>query len=200
MDLGGAMANCYRLFKRAPLKRQCDFAALEIHHVKRLRCRMALARILVDGYSLLHNWPELAPGRPRHSARAREELIYILTRYYDATGTPVTVFFDGASAPGNAPTNESGAAVEILFSRAEQTADQMIERATHRFLNYGEVLVVTDDHAERDAVTGMGGMTASCVNFIHTIENALKELQDELRSRNRAEQNRFNRSRKHKNQ
>ncbi|MGP8021927.1 MAG: hypothetical protein ACLPRE_13220 [Limisphaerales bacterium] len=25
---------------------------------------MALARILVDGYSLLHNWPELASGQP----------------------------------------------------------------------------------------------------------------------------------------
>ena len=30
---------------------------------------MALVRILVDGYSLLHNWPELAPGQPRHSER-----------------------------------------------------------------------------------------------------------------------------------
>jgi hypothetical protein len=161
---------------------------------------MALARILVDGYSLLHNWPELAAGQPRYSECARDELIHVLIRYHDVTGEPVTVFFDGAGAPGNAPKNESGAAVEVLFSRAGQTADQMIERATYRFLNYGEVLVVTDDHAERDAVTGMGGMTASCVNFIHTIENALKELQDELRNRNRAERNRFNRSQEHKNQ
>jgi hypothetical protein len=59
---------------------------------------MALARILVDGYSLLHNWLELAPGQPRHSARAREELIHVLTRYHDATGTPVTIFFDGNAA------------------------------------------------------------------------------------------------------
>jgi len=29
---------------------------------------MALVRILVDGYSLLHHWPELAPGRARFSA------------------------------------------------------------------------------------------------------------------------------------
>jgi hypothetical protein len=32
-------------------------------------------RILIDGYSLLHQWPELAPGSPRHSARARDALI-----------------------------------------------------------------------------------------------------------------------------
>jgi predicted RNA-binding protein with PIN domain len=75
----------------------------------------------------------------------------------------------------------------------------MIERATHRFQPYGEVLVVTDDHAERDTVTGLGGMTAGCTNFIRTIENALMELRDELRSHNRAERNRFNRPQKKQN-
>src|SRR5262245_52681042 len=57
---------------------------------------MALVRILVDGFSLLHNWPELAPGKPRHSAPAREELISRLRQYYDACGTPITIVFDGA--------------------------------------------------------------------------------------------------------
>ena len=76
---------------------------------------MALTRILVDGYSLLHDWPELAPGRPRHSARAREELIYVLTRYYDATGTPVTIFFDGSGAPPGTPPRESNPAVRFCF-------------------------------------------------------------------------------------
>lgn len=155
---------------------------------------MALVRILVDGYSLLHNWPELAPGQPRHSARAREELIYLLTRFYDATGTPVTIFFDGAGAPSGTPPPEPGAAIEVLFSRAGQTADQMIERAAHRFGDHGEVLVVTDDIAERETVIGLGGQAASCGNFIRMVETALTEMQDELRDYNRAERNRFNRS------
>ena len=43
---------------------------------------MALVRILVDGYSLLHNWPELAPGKPRFSPAARGELIRMLTNLY----------------------------------------------------------------------------------------------------------------------
>jgi uncharacterized protein len=154
---------------------------------------MALVRILVDGYSLLHNWPELATGQPRHSERAREELIQMLTRYHDATGEPITIFFDGAGAPPDAPKNESSRAVEVLFSQAGQTADDMIERAAHRFQSYGEVLVVTNDHAERDTVIGFGGSAASCENFIRMIGNALTELQDELKNYNRAERNRFNR-------
>ena len=161
---------------------------------------MALARILVDGYSLLHHWPELAPGQPRHSARARDELIYALTRYHDATGEPVTVFFDGVGAPPDVPAPESGTPVEVLFSRAGRTADQMIERAAHRFQAYGEVLVVTNDHAERDLVAGMGGMTSNCANFIRMIESALTELRDELRNHNRAERTRFSRPHKNKSQ
>ena len=154
---------------------------------------MALVRILVDGYSLLHNWPELAEDAPRHSARARDELIQILTRYHDATGEPITIFFDGAGAPSGVPKNESSRDVEVLFSRAGQTADDMIERAAHRFQDYGEVLVVTNDRAERDMVSGFGGSVASCENFIRMIGNALGGLADDLKNHNRAERNRFKR-------
>lgn len=156
---------------------------------------MALVRILVDGYSLLHSWPELAPGQPRHSARAREELVNLLTRYHDVTGEPITIFFDGAGAPAGTPKGESSRAVEVLFSRAGQTADDLIERAAHRFQPYGEVLVVTNDRAERDTVSGFGGSVSSCENFIRMIGGVLMELQDELKVHNRAERNRFNRPR-----
>jgi predicted RNA-binding protein with PIN domain len=75
---------------------------------------MALVRILVDGYSLLHNWPELAPGWARHSAAARDELIRLLTLYQDAAGTPVTVFFDGSSPPRGRPIAVDPSVVEVL--------------------------------------------------------------------------------------
>lgn len=155
---------------------------------------MALVRILVDGYSLLHNWPALAPGAPRHSERARDELVQMLTKYHDATGEPITIFFDGAGSPPNVSKNESSREVEVLFSRGGQTADDLIERAAHRFQSFGEVLVVTDDFAERDTVSGFGGSVASCRNFIRTVENALSDLSEDLKSHNRAEQNRFKRS------
>jgi predicted RNA-binding protein with PIN domain len=152
---------------------------------------MALVRILIDGYSLLHNWPELARGKPRHSAAARDELIHILTQYQDASRTPVTIFFDGSGAPPNVPKNESTPTVEVLFSKAGQTADDLIERAVHRFQPYGEVLAVTDDYAERDTVIALGGSASSCANFIAMVESALNELAEDVKQYNRAERNRF---------
>ena len=170
-------------------------------------------RILIDGYNLLHaweryqgfrdnqsyrlihTWPELAPGRPRHSAAARAELIHILTQYQDAVGTPLTIFFDGSGAPPGVPKDESSGRVEVLFSKAGQTADDLIERATHRFQPYGEVLVVTDDNAERNTVVGFGGLAASCQSFIVSVENALAAFTSDLKNYNRTERHRFNQRR-----
>ena len=155
---------------------------------------MALVRILIDGYSLLHGWPEIAPGKPRHSAAARDKLIHQLTRYQDVAGTPLTIVFDGANNDIRLSTVESTRNVEILYSRAGQTADQIIERAAHRLSAYGEVLAVTDDFAERDTVIAMGGMASSCLNFIQTVEAAMADMKDDIKSHNRKERERFRRS------
>jgi predicted RNA-binding protein with PIN domain len=156
---------------------------------------MGLVRILVDGYSLLHGWPELAPGKARHSAAARDELIQRLSLYQDAVGTPITVFFDGRGARMGTGAAASPADVEVLYSRAGQTADEMIERAAHRFRAFGEVLAVTDDLAERETVISLGGSASSCLNFIQTIEFALAEVAEDLKDHNRRERHRFQRKR-----
>lgn len=155
---------------------------------------MALIRILVDGYSLLHGWPELAEGATRHSEAARDALVEMLTQYQDASGTPVTVFFDGAGARRGKPKNQSSGAVEVLFSSGGQSADDLIERAAHRFQDYGEVLVVTDDFAERDIVSGFGSSVTSCANFIGLIHGALSNLAESMNRHNQGEKNRFSRS------
>lgn len=152
---------------------------------------MALVRILVDGYSLLHHWESLAPGQPRHSASARDELIRRLTLYQDAIATPITILFDGAG-PKAGPAGEStGTGVEVLYSRRGQTADQLIERLAYRFASFGQVLAVTDDHAERDTVVSVGGLSSTCGHFIQDVENTLAELTDKIKDHNRRERHRF---------
>ena len=154
---------------------------------------MALVRILVDGYSLLHGWPQLAPGHARHSAFAREELIRRLALYQDACGVPVTIFFDGSQPKGGMAAASPAGSVEVLFSRRGQTADQMIERAAHRFAAFGQVLAVSDDRAERDTVLSLGGAVSNCWNFIITVESVLAEQTDAVKDHNRREQQRFRR-------
>jgi uncharacterized protein len=153
---------------------------------------MPIARILVDGYSLLHGWPELAPGKARFSSAAREELIHRLMLYRDAIGTPISLVFDGAGPAPDASQVPSTPEMEIIYSRAGQTADQLIERVAAMMKPYGEVLVITDDHAERDTVLSMGGMASSCLSFISDVENTLQEFDRGVEHHNARERNRFN--------
>jgi predicted RNA-binding protein with PIN domain len=156
---------------------------------------MALVRILVDGYSLLHNWPQVAPGKPRHSAAARDELIRLLTLYRDAIGTPITIVFDGSAPRVGKPERTETPEMEVLYSRAGQTADDIIERVAVRMLPFGEVLAVTDDHAERDTVSYHGGMAISCFNFIEDVQSVLEEQERDIARHNRTERLRFKTSR-----
>jgi len=79
----------------------------------------------------------------------------------------------------------------VLYSRRGKTADQLIERAVHRFGAFGEVLAVTDDHAERETVLSLGGSVCGCWNFIQEVENALAEQADDISHHNRRERHRF---------
>lgn len=157
---------------------------------------MGIVRILVDGYSLLHHWPELAPGKPRHSFYARDALVSVLTQYQDASGTPVTVIFDGGGAPPGTPKNESAkSGIEVLYSKKGQTADQAIERVSHLMKPYGEVMAVTNDYAERETVISLGGSACSCENFIRMIDENVGGMQVNLKELNARERKGYQRPR-----
>lgn len=158
--------------------------------------RMSWARILVDGYSLAHAWRELAPGLPRHSAAARDELVARMREYADAAGTPVTLVFDGQSSPYRSSEYVSTASLEILFSKSGQTADDVIERAACLLQPYGPILVVTDDRLERDTVSLFGATPCSCLGFVATVEGTVGAFQLELRRRNERERRRYQEARK----
>jgi predicted RNA-binding protein with PIN domain len=155
---------------------------------------MAYVRILVDGYSLLHRWPELAPSSARHSEAARSELVHVLTGYQDSISTPITVVFDGAGAPKDVPKPHSTRELEVIFSGKGKTADDVIERVACRLKAYGTPLVITDDRAERDTVTGFGGVATGCEGFIREIEERLEDQGKAMERHNRWEKERFNRA------
>ncbi|MFT6621357.1 MAG: putative RNA-binding protein with PIN domain [Limisphaerales bacterium] len=156
--------------------------------------RVPILRILVDGYSLLHAWPRLASHAERHTAEARDALVHVLTQYRDSVGTPVTVFFDGGGAPPGTPKTPSDPEMEIIYSPSGKTADDLIERVAYKLAQLGEVLVVTDDHAERDMITSFGGMPRGCEEFILDVNAALQDLTDAVKIHNRREKSRYHKS------
>lgn len=152
---------------------------------------MTLVRILVDGNGLLEQWPELAPGKPRQSESAREELIHTLTKYHDAEGVPITVIFDGADGTDFGPDLDSTEDVEVLFTRPGQLVRQLLERLSSKLASTGEVLVVSDDFAAGTAAPASSRPVVACEDFTHTVKNSLADLEREIEQLNLRENQQF---------
>jgi uncharacterized protein len=111
--------------------------------------------LVVDGHSMIFQWPELRALHAKNGATAREQLVRALTRYQDSTGTHVIAVFDGKGARANEASEPAG--IQIFYSKDGQTADSVIERIVATYASKYEITVATDDHMERTTVESFGG-------------------------------------------
>lgn len=148
---------------------------------------MAVVHILVDGNGLLEHWPTLAPGKSRTSEAAREELFAHLTQYHDSTGIPITLIFVGP----NTGTISSTPDVEIVFTPTPKAAENFIFRTLSRLKGQAEVTVVTDNLADHNKLVAAGGKASSCADFIHDLESAFSELEQNITRHNQTERDKF---------
>ena len=82
--------------------------------------------LIVDGHSMIFQWPDLTLQHAKRTAVARESLTRMLTGLQDNTDWHVTVVFDGN---GVKPTEASCPhGIQVFYSTADQTADTVIER------------------------------------------------------------------------
>jgi len=119
--------------------------------------------LIVDGYNILHAWPELLHAVGNDLQTARERFADRLAEYEATRNTHAILIFDGSNKRPSGPM--AAYAVETRFSTKGLTADHLIERlivevreATDDYL---PITVATSDrliHAlamrERAAVTG----------------------------------------------
>ncbi|NQU11436.1 NYN domain-containing protein [bacterium] len=149
--------------------------------------------ILVDGYSVLHAWPDL-PGhaRPdrgvsagRQLARQREDLVSLLQRYADHQGVRVTVVFDGYAAKHRPEVAVTPGRLEVAFSEAGKTADDLIEHWVAQATDRDGILVVTADNVERNTVASLGAQTRSVELFAAEVTAAQDALDRAIRAHNR---------------
>ncbi len=136
-----------------------------------------MERLLVDGYNVIHAWPELK-GLLRHSLEdARDDLIDRMSVYAQVTGADVTVVFDAHRTKSMASAAERVNGVHVMFTRKGMSADHAIERMAYQISGAGEPLVVaTNDRFQRDLVAGMGGGVISAEELQRRVVEAEKQL------------------------
>ncbi|MEI6084202.1 MAG: NYN domain-containing protein [Verrucomicrobiota bacterium] len=141
--------------------------------------------ILVDGYSVLHFWPRLRKLAGRSLQQQRDALLSVLRQYGDATARRITVVFDGYAAKHKPEQNEPTPGLEVIFSTAGKTADDVIERLVATTDRPGNITVITSDNLERQTVETLGANSLSCELFEREITDALGELARLVREHSR---------------
>jgi uncharacterized protein len=115
--------------------------------------------LIVDGHSIIFDWPELRKLHVRRQSLAREGLIKKLRHYQDWSGVRVVVVFDGR---GERLTEVSDPHdVQIFYAPRGQSADSIVERLAGKYASHYDVTVATSDSLVMETVNASG---ANCVS------------------------------------
>jgi uncharacterized protein len=140
--------------------------------------------LIVDGHSMIFQWPDLTLQHAKRTAVARETLIRMLTGLQDNSDWHVAIVFDGKGAKANEVKETHG--VQVFYSMADQTADSIIERLTATYANQYDVTVATDDVMERTTVASFGASAMSAIQLREEIDGAGRDLDERLKQLSRS--------------
>jgi predicted RNA-binding protein with PIN domain len=135
---------------------------------------LAVPRIVVDGYNLIHAMPELARLVASDLERARDGLVGKLAVYRSSRHVRVTVVFDGRGTA--APQTRPPGGVEVVFSRVPQNADAKIENMLALEKSPKSWTVVTSDNSIVRFARDYGAKTIPSVEFAAKLGPATPNL------------------------
>ena len=134
-------------------------------------------RLVVDGYNVVHAWPDLKRLLSVSLEAARDGLVERLAVYSLVTGTEVTVVFDAHRTTAQNSAQEEKDGVKVIFTRKGHSADHAIERIAYQAAEAGDMITVaTSDRFQRDLVHGTGGAVVSALELERRVIEAEAEL------------------------
>ena len=118
--------------------------------------------LLVDGYNIIHAWPELKTlVDDDHMEAAREKLQNILSNYQGIRRTHIILVFDAYRVPGRREEIIDYNNIHIVYTREAQTADHYIEKFVHDHHKKYRITVATSDAVEQMIIRGKGAALMS---------------------------------------
>ncbi|MFC5465847.1 NYN domain-containing protein [Lederbergia graminis] len=133
--------------------------------------------LLVDGYNIIGAWPELIELKNRNLANARDRLIEIMADYQGYTGSKVIIVFDAYEVKGIEKKYKKYN-VEVIFTKAEETADERIEKLAKELNNIKtQIYVATSDYTEQWAVFGQGALRISARELLIEVQSVDQEIE-----------------------
>ena len=137
-----------------------------------------MERVIVDGYNVIHAWPQLKRLMGEASLEAaRDKLVERLSVFGMVGGLDVTVVFDAHHSAARTNSEELIEGVRVVFTRRGHSADHVIERIAYDASQSGDAITVaTSDRFQRDLVRGMGGAVMSALELERRVVEAEQEM------------------------
>lgn len=121
-----------------------------------------MSLLLVDGYNIINNWPELENLSHENLEAARAKLADILDEFTPLLWEKIIIVYDAYQVKGKPRFYRKGNNIEVVFTGEGQTADAFIERLVANLRELGEeVEVASSDHQEQNLVIWKGGRRIS---------------------------------------
>jgi predicted RNA-binding protein with PIN domain len=135
-------------------------------------------RVIVDGYNVIHAWPQLKRLMGDASLEAaRDKLIERLSVFAMVDGVDVTVVFDAHHSAARTSSEADIEGVHVIFTRKGHSADHAIERIAYEASQVGDVITVaTSDRFQSDLVRGMGGAVIRALELERRVVEAESEM------------------------
>lgn len=137
--------------------------------------------LLVDGYNIIHSWPELKEIAKDNLDAARTRLIDIMCNYQGYKKCILILVFDAYKVKNNLGSSYKYHNIYIVYTKEAQTADMYIERTTHELASKYNITVATSDALEQLIVLGQGGKRISSRELRLEVERLDKEKLEEYR-------------------
>ncbi len=112
--------------------------------------------LIVDGYNIIHAWPELEDLTSVSLESARVKLMDILCNYQGVSGETVILVFDGYLVKGSTGSVIQYNNIYVVYTKEAETADHYIERTVTKIPKEYRVKVATNDGLEQAIIMGKG--------------------------------------------
>lgn len=140
---------------------------------------------LVDGYNIIHSWPELKALAVENLDAARSRLMQIMGDFQGYKQCLLILVFDAYKVSDGVGHMFKDHNIFVVYTDQAQTADMYIERATHKLSSDYRVVVATSDAMEQLIVSGQGAHRMSSRELFLEIEGVRKQRQQEFKESQR---------------
>jgi len=127
--------------------------------------------IILDGYNVIRQSRRLSRKDREDIQMGRDALMDRLAAYKKLRGHRMTVVFDGGNAPHFSRQRDRVKGIDVVYSRAGETADRVIQRMAGKHRE--TALVVSSDREVVDYAARQGCATVSSPEFEEKMEMAL---------------------------